>query len=347
MIFDLVSGYDYPAEWIDKCDIKDLDLVKSGLAVLSSDGSIRRRGFTTGSTAAAAIKGAILSMHNEITSVEIPTNSSIRITIPVEVLKPGKVHTFKYSGDYPEDVTSQIEMIAEVLSDFPDKLLNNTEETTDFSIIFGNGIGRWNRDTPRFSKGCPAVSPDAYYQICAAMKEGFFECPDLSNCHILLKLPQGNVIAGKTLNHKVGVDGGISLLGTTGFVEPWDDHLEATAIDRAIKAEKVVLTTGRKGLRFSRLLFPNYETILVGSKLNKIIDHITGEIIICGLPALILKYLNPDFLSGSSYATVEEMTGTEEFFTRMNATLKDYHEIHPEIRVVILDRTGKILGETE
>ncbi len=331
-IFDPITGYRYPREWIDAIqDPAARDLVQKGLAVLTADGSILRRGFTTGSTASAVVKAVILAREGSVNTVEIPTPSGIRISVPVNV-EDGEVSALKFSGDYPGDVTAGIRMVARLIS-------SDMEE-----IIFGEGIGRWSRDTPRFRSGDPAVSPTAATQIRDAFNEGLRETGFSGS--ILLTIPEGMKIAERTLNHKIGVDGGISLLGSTGFVEPWDDHLEETTLERALKAKKVVLTTGRSGLRFSRLLFPDREVILAGSKIKSILPRLSGEVIICGLPALILKYANPDFLRGSGYQTVEEMIGTPDFFRRMKVTLDSYAHSHPTVRIVVLDREGRVLGET-
>ncbi len=64
---DPVSGFDYPEAWVRKCPSPDLlRLVEEGLAVLTSSGTVLRRGYTTGTTAAAACKAAVLSLSGEI-----------------------------------------------------------------------------------------------------------------------------------------------------------------------------------------------------------------------------------------------------------------------------------------
>ena len=113
--------------------------------------------------------------------------------------------------------------------------------------------------------------------------------------------PTGATIAQKTLNPRMGVDGGISVLGTTGLVEPWDDHLTESTMERIAAADRPVLTTGRVGLRFSRLLFPDREVILIGGKLKDALDAARGDVILCGLPALILRHINPQILDGTGY----------------------------------------------
>jgi len=60
---DPITGFEYPGEWVAKCaSPEQLRLAGQGLAVLTASGLVLRRGFTTGTTAAAAAKAAVLSL---------------------------------------------------------------------------------------------------------------------------------------------------------------------------------------------------------------------------------------------------------------------------------------------
>ncbi|NLV26122.1 MAG: cobalt-precorrin-5B (C(1))-methyltransferase [Methanomicrobiales archaeon] len=334
---DPVSGFEYPESWVYLCnDRRNLALAQKGLAVLTADGKIRKRGFTTGTTAAAAAKAAVLSLkQNDIREVTILTPSGISVQVPVET-GSGIGHCYKYSGDYPGDVTAGLEFIA---------CISPSENENREALIFGPGIGRWERDTPRNKKGEPAVSVQAMKEIKNAINEAIEET-GVSGISIMIYAPRGVDVAEKTLNRMVGVAGGISVLGTTGFVEPWDDHLEQTVFTRAAGAERVVLTTGRIGMKYARMLFPGHEVILAGSRLGNIIPHLTGTLIICGLPALVLKYINPHFLDKTGFLTVEEMMSSDLFTPAMHTAFTNYKKEHPEIRVVVLSREGRMLGDS-
>lgn len=332
---DPITGFVYPDAWIRPgTEMSDLTAVESGLSVLTSDGTIMRRGFTTGTTVSAAAKAAVLSLSgHRVPSVQIMTPVGIRIDVPV-MAENGIGKCSKYSGDYPGDVTAGLVFVAKA-----------TPDGDGVQILFGEGIGRWARNTPRNRAGEPAISGQAYNELHQAVLEAMEESR-VSGMSVTITAPDGAAIAKKTLNEKVGVQGGISVLGTTGFVEPWDDHLEQTVCERAASADKVVLTTGRTGMRISRLLFPDYEVVLAGSRLGGIIPHLTGEIVICGLPALILKFINPCFLEGTGSLTVEEMVGTDLFTRRMEASFKAYKKGHPEIRIVVVSREGTVIGDS-
>ena len=170
------------------------------------------------------------------------------------------------------------------------------------TLVPGPGIGRFARDTPRYKKGAPAISDAPLACILASMQEALDDT-GLSGPRSRFRSPKGERIAQKTLNPRVGVEGGISVLGSTGLVEPWDDHLEESVQARVAGAKNVVLTTGRVGLRLSRLLFPDHEIVLAGGRIKEALAAAKGDVILCGLPALILKYIEPHILDGTGYAT--------------------------------------------
>jgi cobalt-precorrin-5B (C1)-methyltransferase len=333
-VTDPVTGFAYPAPWVAACSDKaGLALVRAGLAVLTSSGTVLKRGYTTGTTAAACCKAGILSLTETTREVEVPTPSGIRVRVPVEASR-GVASCRKYAGDYPGDVTAGILFIAEC-----------TPAREELSLYPGKGIGRFSRDTPRHRKGEPAVSPPALGSILTAIHEGL-SMIGLSGITIHLSVPDGEVVAEKTLNPHIGIKGGISVLGTTGLVEPWDDHLTESVIERVRNAERVVLTTGRTGLRYARLLFPDHEAVLAGSHLKVAVAEARGSVVVCGLPALILKFLDPDMPGSTGYATIEEFSTRPEFNDRMLAAFRKGKESYPGLRVVIVDRNGSIMGDS-
>ncbi|HXX55417.1 MAG TPA: cobalt-precorrin-5B (C(1))-methyltransferase, partial [Methanoregula sp.] len=254
---DPVTGFEYPAEWAGRCREQDkLQLVKGGLAVLTASGTVLLRGFTTGTTAAAAGKAAVLSLKGstDFVDLKLPCGLVAGVSVTGE---SGRASCRKFSGDYPGDATSGIEFVAEAVPG-----------GTGMTLIAGNGIGRFGRDTSRFRKGEPAISPPARECIESAIREAM-ECTGIDGVTVTISAPDGAEVARGTLNQKVGVMGGISVLGTTGFVEPWDDHLTESVMERIAAARNPVLTTGRTGLKYSRLLFPEREAILVGGKIGE------------------------------------------------------------------------------
>lgn len=331
---DPVTGFDYPPEWVERCTrADDRILAETGLAVLTASGFVLRRGFTTGTTAAAAAKAAVLSLRAEITGVTITLPCGIPVQVPVHGLS-GRAVCKKYAGDYPSDITAGLEFTAVA-----------TLQSGSMEVLFGEGIGRFSRDTPRYRKGSPAVSPQALSCIVRSVQEALDSTGE-SGISVRITAPGGIDTGPQTLNPKIGVTGGISVLGTTGFVEPWDDHLTGSAMERIAAAERPVLTTGRTGLRFSRLLFPDREVILIGGKIREGLLAAKGDLTLCGLPALILRFIDPDILAGTGYPTVEEFAVSPQFPAKLDELLRRFRQQYPRVTIVIINREGRIIGES-
>jgi cobalt-precorrin-5B (C1)-methyltransferase len=333
-IHDPVTGFAYPESWVRACRNPDnLALVRAGFAVLTSKGSILKRGFTTGTTAAACCKAAILSTRRNVRSVMIKIPCGLSVTVPVSA-SGGHASCRKYAGDYPADATADL-LFSAAYSDNP----------TGLELEPGEGIGRFIRDTPRYSVGQPAISQPALECVFMAMEEALAEA-GLEGALVSLVVPDGERISAITLNPKVGIEGGISILGTTGLVEPWDDHLSESLVERVRTADRVVLTTGRIGLHHSRLLFPDHEVILAGAKLREALAVAPEGTVLCGLPGLILRFLDHRILDGTGCLTVEELSLRPEFEEKMAVAFSKGRSCYPSLRIVVIDRQGLILGDS-
>jgi len=194
---DPVTGFDYPGEWVARCTSPDtLRLVGEGRMVLTSSGSALRRGFTTGTTAAAAAKAAVLSLAGPVDIVTVTLPCGIAVEIPAHG-REGRASCVKDAGDYPSDMTAGLEFIAEA------------ERTPgSMTILFGDGVGRFVRDTPRYKAGAPAVSPPALSGIVRSVQEALGAIGE-SGITVRISVPGGVTVGPKTLNPKVGVTGGI------------------------------------------------------------------------------------------------------------------------------------------
>lgn len=332
---DPVTGFEYPVAWVERCTSPALlSLVEQGLAILTASGTVLRRGYTTGTTAASACKAAVLSLScNSVTSVSIHIPCGLVIEVPVDA-QAGRASCKKYAGDYPSDVTAGVIIVAEAI-----------RIPVGIQLQTGEGIGHFIRDTPRYRKGEPAIGTASLNCIMKSVEEAMDETR-LSGVMVKIHIPNGAEIAKKTLNSRVGVVGGISILGTTGLVEPWDDHLEESVCDQVSSAKNPVITTGRTGLRYARLLYPEHEVILVGGKIGEALVAAQGNVILCGLPALILHHINPQILDGTGYATIEEFAASPLFETVMHKTLAGFKKKHPKVHVVLVDRNGAVIGES-
>jgi cobalt-precorrin-5B (C1)-methyltransferase len=334
MTSDPVTNFNYPETWVSRCnDPQGLLLVREGLAVLTSSGKVLRRGYTTGTSASAACKAAVLSLKGEVHEVDIDLSCGLRVRVPTAGMW-GIGTCQKFAGDYTTDATAGIEFVC--LASPRDKGVN---------INYGKGIGRLTRPFNGMVRGDPAVSKNALLSIKRAVDQAMTHL-GVEGIELDLTVRKGEVTSKRTMNEKVGIVGGISILGSTGLVEPWDDHVETSVMQRIKDGESVVLTTGRTGLRYSRLLFPEKESVLVGVNMGQAIKEAKGEVILCGMPGLILKFLDPQILEGTGCMTVDEMLTHDQWKSRMIDTLHRSKDIRNDLRVVLVDRSGNVLGDS-
>ncbi|MFZ2411208.1 MAG: cobalt-precorrin-5B (C(1))-methyltransferase, partial [Candidatus Methanoperedens sp.] len=166
-MIDPVNNFQIPDEWIARVKIPLGELkarISSGRYVLLSDGSLLRRGYTTGTTAAAAAKAAVQSLKKDVSEISVPTPIGIRAALPVKA-SHGKASAIKEPGDHASDVTGGIEIIAEA------------REYETIVIKAGAGIGS--------KKGSPAINPSPMRQIEEAIKEALAET-GLKGAHVTI-----------------------------------------------------------------------------------------------------------------------------------------------------------------
>jgi len=206
-----------------------------------------RNGFTTGACAAAAAKGAALMLREQ------QLIDAVEINLPIGRAVPFRLHgqrltatsaacyVVKDAGDDP-DVTNGAEIHATICTEF----------FTAPRIILqgGQGIGRVTKPGLAVKVGDWAINPVPRSMIMEAVKEVLaMRCP--TTFTITVSIPDGEERAKRTLNARLGIIGGLSILGTTGIVKPistkaWTDTLDC-AIDVALASagSRVVLSTGR------------------------------------------------------------------------------------------------------
>ena len=227
-------------------------------------------------------------------------------------------------------------------------MTEKTDSTERIKIFAGEGIGTVVRNGFEIKKGNPAINPVPLQQIHDAVMEAIEEI-GVEGVEVTVSVPRGVEVGKETLNSRIGVEGGISILGTTGFVEPWNDHLGETKEVLTKEATKVVITTGRLGMRYSTMLFPDHTIVMFGSRISEGLAAATGnveEVVICGLPGLILKWGNPDILKGSGFATVSDMMINDPENERLLSAFEQTIDKSNGARIVVIDRSGTVLMDS-
>jgi len=228
------------------------------------DGKKLRFGYTTGTCAAAASKAAaiLLITGKAPKTVDIVTPKGIALKL--EVLEPqlcdGKASCAirKYSGDDP-DVTDGVLVYAEVC----------WQLEPGVTVSGGLGIGRVTKPGLRQRVGEAAINPVPMKMICQAVTEALSDCGQATGMEVVISIPVGIELAKKTFNPRLGIEGGISVLGTSGIVEPMSEEalVECIGLElrqkRALGCERLIVTPGNYGAEFIRSLCSVRETELV------------------------------------------------------------------------------------
>ncbi|RJQ51054.1 MAG: cobalamin biosynthesis protein CbiD [Nitrospiraceae bacterium] len=233
-----------------------------------------RSGFTTGACAAAAAKAATLLITRHlslVTEVEIPfpdgsrhkfkiQDSAFRIEGSTAVATASVI---KDAGDDP-DVTNGAEIAAtvEVRSQ---KSEIRSEQFENISLIIkgGKGVGIVTKPGLPVPVGEAAINPVPRQMIKEAVREAIEDSYKLQDptpytlhptrcpLEITISVPMGEELAKKTLNSRLGITGGISILGTTGIVKPisteaWTATISSSMdVAKAMGHREIVISAGR------------------------------------------------------------------------------------------------------
>ncbi len=194
------------------------------------EGKELRRGWTTGACATAAAKaayGALLTGDfPDVVDITLPRNG----TADFVLTRHGISHDHawatvtKDAGDGP-DVTHGAEITATV------RLMS---EGHGVSFKAGSGVGTVTRPGLPISPGEPAINPVPRQMLQTAIKEVAQEFGGTGNVEIEVAIKDGETIALKTMNPRLGIVGGLSVLGTTGIVRPFSCAAWIASIHRGI-----------------------------------------------------------------------------------------------------------------
>ena len=227
-----------------------------------------RTGFTTGSCATASSKACVLSIINqkkiEQTDIILPKRSKLDIQInSCEFTENSATcSVIKDGGDDP-DVTHGAEIFVYV------ELTNNIGK---IEIDGGEGVGRVTKPGLGLEIGSAAINPTPKKMILENVTEISKEILEKNGIMIKVSVPNGKELGPKTDNPRIGIMGGISILGTSGIVIPYSTASFAAAIRQQIAVvssmndDNVVLTTGGRSEDFARAIIelPDHSFIQMG-----------------------------------------------------------------------------------
>jgi cobalt-precorrin-5B (C1)-methyltransferase len=190
-----------------------------------------RRGWTTGACAAAAARAAcealLTGRFPDPVAIRLPRGEEPSFALAMKELTPdwARAGVVKDAGDDP-DVTHGALVISEVA---------RGPAGSGITFHAGEGVGRVTRPGLPLAVGEPAINPGPRAMITAALAEAAESsetaAPDLA---VTVSIPGGEDLAAKTLNARLGILGGLSILGTTGVVIPYSCSSWIHSIQRGI-----------------------------------------------------------------------------------------------------------------
>ncbi|GMO01761.1 cobalt-precorrin-5B (C(1))-methyltransferase CbiD [Lachnoanaerobaculum sp. JCM 36186] len=263
------------------------------------NGHTQRYGFTTGTTATAAAIGAAymyLDDKKDIVDVELP--AGITLSIPIEYHKVQNnlfiCGVKKNAGDDP-DVTDGIIISSKL--EFIKK-----ENGLEFNFFAGEGVGIFTKDGLALPKGEAAINPVPRQMMIDNLSRILKEAGFSGIVNITVMVENGVEIAKKTFNERLGIIGGISILGTSGLVLPMSKTALLETIEADIKFRlknskegRVYLAPGNIGAKYLEKNFNINSTTVaiisnfIGESIDYAISNDAREIVLCGDLGKLIK----------------------------------------------------------
>jgi cobalt-precorrin-5B (C1)-methyltransferase len=252
-----------------------------------------RTGFTTGACSAAAAKAACIALRDGTppTEVEIGFPAGTRHRFAVAECRiaadQATAVVIKDAGDDP-DVTHRAHLTATV----------RWRSDGAIELRGGEGVGVVTKAGLGLPVGGPAINPVPRQMISAAVREAV----PARGVDVTISVPGGEKIAYKTTNRRLGIIGGISILGTTGIVRPFSTASWRASVEQAVSVmaaqdwRVLVLATGGRTERAAMRLLAGYPEVafvevgdFTGAALRRAIEQGIAEVVFVGMVGKLTK----------------------------------------------------------
>jgi cobalt-precorrin-5B (C1)-methyltransferase len=219
-----------------------------------------RTGFSTGACAAAAAKAAVRYFLQGIPleAIETTLPNRKKVTFPLKRCEKigGAVVTsiIKDAGDDP-DCTHGAEITTTV----------TLKMEAGIELVDGPGVGHITKPGLGLELGSPSITPIPRRNITEMVLEELKDSPEFKGARIVISVPSGEQMARETTNVRLGIVGGISILGTTGVVQPYSTAAFRASVVQEIDVaaaqgiRELVMTTGGKSEELAMKIFPDFQ----------------------------------------------------------------------------------------
>ena len=345
---------------------------------IKTEGKQLRRGWTTGACATAATKAALIGLWSgtfpSIVSINLPKGETPEFPVVGAALGDGwaEAGIIKDAGDDP-DVTHGVTVIVRV-------------SRSTGGVVFkpGFGIGIVTKAGLPISVGEPAINPVPRAMMDEVVAEMASEYGQNLDIDIIISIPNGEEIALKTWNPRLGIKGGLSILGTTGIVRPFSCAAWIASIHRGIDVARadgqihVAGCTGNTSERIVQALYglPDHAMLDMGDFVGGMVKYMrrnpVQRLTVGGGIGKITKLAQGaiDLHSGRSQVDFDQLAdwADDVRVAKANTALEAYEiagtrlagrvaqeavvqmalqfrQDVPSLDVVIIDRAGNIIGQ--
>jgi len=254
-----------------------------------------RTGWTTGTCASAAAKAAATALVTQeaqhTVEVGLPDDRRVRFDVAECTVNPHEATAVvvKDAGDDP-DVTHGARLTATV----------RWRRNSGLDLQGGVGVGVVTKPGLGLELGAPAINPVPRRMITQAVGEVID--PENQGVQVTISVPDGERMARKTTNARLGILGGISILGTTGIVRPFSTASWRASVEQAISVlaaqgeATVVLCTGGRTEKGAMKLLPGLPEVcfvevgdFTGAALRQAVSHRLDRVIFVGMAGKLTK----------------------------------------------------------
>ena len=331
-----------------------------------------RSGYTTGTHATAVLVACLHEYFEEKIFTHLEVQLPQQKLAPIEVIHKEKYYFSTIKGENDDmDVTKGAEISCKLQTHKPQKLKAQTAsllefETLKISLWAGDGVGVVTKKGLKIAPNYPAINPIPLEM----MRENSLEIlkQKSGELHAIFSVVDGEAIAKETANEKVGVLGGISILGTRGIVKPVsseayiDSIATEIAVAAAFDASVIVFTLGNSALDFAKEQYDETNIVEIGNfvydSLEQLQKHHFKKMIFITSVAKMCKVAQGsknthnrfggiDFKEVKKWLKEEQGITLQEEFVTLKGVLEAVEEKEPFVKLVSKKALKQLLNWSE